>query len=143
MTAAAALSLIVGASSLAYADGMPPYQGSGYAPFSWTGFYIGGNAGYGWDDDRHQIALTNNFGATITTPGLESEGGFAGGQLGYNWQRGTCSWASRRISKPQMLMTAFQGALSMVSTSTPDSASTTSARSAVGSASLSIVCWCM
>jgi outer membrane immunogenic protein len=87
-TAAAALSLIVTTSSLAYADGMPSYPGSGHAPFSWTGFYIGGNAGYGWADDRHDIALTNNFGVTIRAPGVEPEGGFGGGQLGYNWQQG-------------------------------------------------------
>src|SRR5580700_10143588 len=52
--------------------------------FSWTGFYIGGNAGYGW---------TNGSGTLTTATGTESftvsGNGFLGGfQTGYNWQVG-------------------------------------------------------
>ena len=40
------------------------------APFNWTGFYLGLNAGYGWVDS-----------------GGSNPGGFVGGgQIGYNWQ---------------------------------------------------------
>jgi outer membrane immunogenic protein len=53
----------------------------GLHPFSWTGFYIGVNAGYGWSDSSDKFALT-----ATGFHGLEPEGGFGGGQIGYNWQ---------------------------------------------------------
>ena len=51
--------------------------------FTWTGFYVGVNAGYGWN--------TND---SITVGGvrfdLDDEGGFVGGaQVGYNYQIGS------------------------------------------------------
>ncbi len=51
--------------------------------FTWTGFYVGVNAGYGWN--------TND---TITIGGerfdLDDDGGFVGGaQAGYNYQIGS------------------------------------------------------
>ena len=59
------------------------------APWSWTGFYIGGNVGYSWgNSDDSDITLTNTGGATLfTTPGsFNMNGAIAGGQIGYNWQ---------------------------------------------------------
>ncbi len=43
---------------------------------SWTGFYIGGNVGYGW--------------ANVGVDGVSNDltGVIGGGQLGYNWQTG-------------------------------------------------------
>ena len=51
--------------------------------FTWTGFYVGVNAGYGW-----------NANDSITVGGvrfdLDDEGGFVGGaQAGYNYQIGS------------------------------------------------------
>jgi outer membrane immunogenic protein len=50
----------------------PPY----YAPYNWTGFYIGINGGGGWGT------------ADWTGNGFDTAGGLAGGTLGYNWQMG-------------------------------------------------------
>jgi len=50
------------------------------AIYDWTGFYIGVNGGGGWGRDR----ISQAAGAANTNP----SGGFAGGQIGYNWQNG-------------------------------------------------------
>ena len=49
--------------------------------FTWTGFYVGVNAGYGWsNDDFDAIDLADD----------EDDGGFIGGaQVGYNYQIGS------------------------------------------------------
>ena len=46
-------------------------DGPAYVAVDWSGLYVGVNGGYGWSD--------NSF----------YEGGFGGGQIGYNIQRGT------------------------------------------------------
>lgn len=54
------------------------------APYNWTGFYIGGNLGYGW---AHADA-TANIAGTITSGSENLNGVLGGGQLGFNWQTG-------------------------------------------------------
>src|SRR5689334_17433089 len=67
--------------------------------FTWTGFYIGVNGGWafdGWDDDRtgnlvaFSPALAPAVAGGAVAPFLNTrhEGGFGGGQIGYNWQAG-------------------------------------------------------
>jgi outer membrane immunogenic protein len=49
-------------------------------PFSWSGLYIGAHVGYGWSDVDWQSAIP---------PGShDGEGWLAGGQIGYNVQKG-------------------------------------------------------
>ena len=60
------------------------------APYSWTGFYVGGNVGYGWGNNQ-TVNFTDIAGlATIMgTPApitFDPPGLVAGFQLGYNWQ---------------------------------------------------------
>jgi len=78
--AACAGALALGAAVPAQAADLPRpvYKAPpAYIPayFSWTGFYIGLNAGYGW------ARLTDTAGASVDPKGF-----IGGGQIGYNWQ---------------------------------------------------------
>jgi outer membrane immunogenic protein len=68
-------------------------------PFSWTGFYVGVNAGGGWAREDSTLVLGGNwndpaFFALADKPAVEAGGsrgthpsGFTGGgQVGFNWQ---------------------------------------------------------
>lgn len=72
-----------------------------YAPvpvFTWTGFYLGANAGYGFSDNSNfGFGGPLTAGATVVTPstggifgvGSNNRDGFVGGgQIGYNYQVG-------------------------------------------------------
>jgi outer membrane immunogenic protein len=62
----------------------PPMAAPVAAAYGWTGFYIGGNVGYGWSH-----GTTDTFdaaGVLIDTTTHDRNGVFGGGQLGYNWQ---------------------------------------------------------
>ena len=70
-----------------------------YAPvFSWTGFYVGANAGYGWGQ-------LNDPTGTSTE---KLNGAIVGGQVGYNYQMGNfvlgfegdgqASWMNKTVS---------------------------------------------
>lgn len=62
-----------------YKGPAPVYQ----APaFSWTGFYLGINGGYGFGK--------SNWSSTATSGSIDPQGALIGATLGYNWQIG--SW---------------------------------------------------
>jgi outer membrane immunogenic protein len=95
------------AASGALADGMPRYgsvKDAPYvAPFSWTGFYLGVNAGAAWV--QSDVTLTSNpvffgpggVGGPDGPASLDRDGSArfrdtvftGGGQIGANWQMGT------------------------------------------------------
>lgn len=95
-----AASTVLGTPALAadMAVKAPPQPVAAPAPvYSWTGFYIGGNGGYGWKDPT--VAFTPNdhnansascggvYGSTCPAPASFGIGGALGGlQAGYNWQ---------------------------------------------------------
>jgi outer membrane immunogenic protein len=61
--------------------------------YSWTGFYVGANVGYGFGNDRDLMSepigttpVTSEPGSSITPKGV-----IGGVQLGYNWQ-GSPNW---------------------------------------------------
>lgn len=69
----------------------------GYVPAAaWTGFYGGVNGGYGWSgtdstvyaEAIYGLNLANPTVATSAVKSFEKTGGFGGGQIGYNIQRG-------------------------------------------------------
>jgi len=64
----------------------PAYKAPYYvAPFSWTGFYVGINGGYGW-------GTSSWTSGPLTTGNFDLKGGFVGGTLGYNLQTGVWVW---------------------------------------------------
>lgn len=79
-----AVALAIGVSTAAYADGYGPR--SSYTPpyYDWSGIYVGGNGGGGWSD------TTFDFKAAGVLLGAHPTGALAGGQVGFNVQRG--SW---------------------------------------------------
>jgi outer membrane immunogenic protein len=68
--------------------------------YSWTGFYVGGNAGYSWGRSRSDsYYYSTTTGTQIATPPgsvfyspFNVNGAIAGGQVGYNWQIGGSVW---------------------------------------------------
>jgi outer membrane immunogenic protein len=64
----------------------PVYKAPIYvAPFSWTGFYVGINGGYGW-------GKSNWSNAVVSTGDFNIKGPFVGGTVGYNLQTGSWVW---------------------------------------------------
>lgn len=52
--------------------------------YSWTGFYIGGNGG--WGQSNNCVDFVDVAGVFITDGCRSRSGGVAGGQIGYRWQ---------------------------------------------------------
>ena len=83
LASVAALGLV--AAGAASAADLPSRKGPVAAPvymppaFSWTGFYVGANAGYGWGNVNLN-GWANNIG--------DLDGFVGGGQVGYNYQMG-------------------------------------------------------
>jgi len=89
LLAAAPLALAFGVPALGADKAVkaPPYKAPPIAPYTWTGWYIGANAGYGVGQGQGNFA----FGPGTPGPGIETfnampGGGFGGIQLGYNYQ---------------------------------------------------------
>ena len=60
----------------------PPLATPVAAPYTWTGWYIGVNAGYGVGQRQGEFALGPAFETFNAVP----SGAFGGGQLGFNYQ---------------------------------------------------------
>jgi outer membrane immunogenic protein len=89
LLAVAPLGLALGAPALG-ADmpvGPPLIKAPPYSPYSWTGWYVGVNAGYGVGQNQGSLAAPLNVPSPINeTFNAATGGGFGGGQLGYNYQ---------------------------------------------------------
>ena len=76
----------------------PVYKAPPMAPvaYNWTGFYLGGNAGYDWSKSTDTVTAVSgaapgliSFGSVATSLPLDPKGFIGGGQIGYNWQPST------------------------------------------------------
>jgi outer membrane immunogenic protein len=109
LVSTAAAAALLATSLAAQAADLPQ---KAYAPppvmmtvYDWTGFYIGGNAGYG--SSRNCWGRVPVAGAVIPDGCTSSSGGVVGGQMGYRWQMGQVvfglegqgDWASLRASQ--------------------------------------------
>ncbi len=65
------------------------------APYNWSGFYVGGNVGYGWGQAGSDVTLTTFVTTGFLTSGpapvtisdsVKPKGIIGGAQIGYNWQ---------------------------------------------------------
>ena len=99
MASGALVALIVAGPAMAADQGIRAPAPAYAAPVSdWTGFYVGGHAGYGWGHDPFTDSeLPINGGVPgvqvfninpVTITGLDPKGGVYGGHFGYNQQWG-------------------------------------------------------
>lgn len=91
-----AATALVAVSAPAFAADLPSRTMAPAAPiattylpvFTWTGFYVGVNAGYGWTNSEN-VSVTPIGGGIATLFSTSDDGGFTGGgQIGYNMQWG-------------------------------------------------------
>lgn len=115
-----ALALLGGAASAA--DLATKYPVKAVAPvvpvFSWTGFYIGGNVGWGWLNN--DLTLSSPVFGASNTFSVGSANGFVGGlQAGYNWQfannvvlgiEADVEWADLGSNSVTVVPVTYQGA---------------------------------
>jgi outer membrane immunogenic protein len=67
----------------------PVYKAAAEPMFNWSGFYVGGHAGYGWEDVKWENIGTSGFFSPIGSTFDNSPKGALGGvQVGFNWQNG-------------------------------------------------------
>jgi outer membrane immunogenic protein len=101
--ATAAFAAMAASSVASAADMAPRYTKAPPAMvevWNWTGFYIGGNAGYSWGRSNSDVSYFSSVtGAPIVPPpgsitnaSFNMNGAIAGGQAGYNWQTGSWVW---------------------------------------------------
>ena len=68
--------------------------------FTWTGFYVGVNAGYGWNTNDDDVVING------TAFEVDDEGGFVGGAQASSTRSSTSSWlppgrtTCRKASRP-------------------------------------------
>jgi outer membrane immunogenic protein len=95
-TAVATFGFVGAASAADMPVKAPTYRPADVAPYNWTGFYIGGNIGYGWGNSSYSFSADNGAGQGLLNTGIggispqsgsfRANGLIGGGQLGYNWQ---------------------------------------------------------
>jgi len=77
--------------------------------YSWTGFYLGVDGGYGWSSQGSDIVTTNLANAKfLESQGFAVAGGFYGGQVGYDQQFGNVVLGVEADIQKSFIDDAFQ-----------------------------------
>jgi len=88
--AGAAVAVMISAPALAADLGSAPEEVIAIAPISptynWTGAYIGGHIGWGWDQADWTLVDDGFWGFAGTSANLDSDGFLGGAQIGYLYQ---------------------------------------------------------
>jgi outer membrane immunogenic protein len=98
--------------------------------FSWSGCYIGGNAGGAWENASNSLVVANTTPGYFTPaaiPGVNASGtadmnssGFTGGgQVGCNWQSGQTVWGVEVDIESLNQSTSFGGAFRYTTNNAP------------------------
>jgi outer membrane immunogenic protein len=89
---AATVMAVMASGSASAADlGRPIYKApvmSAVPVSNWSGFYIGGHAGYGWGDSDYDFFAGNAYAPAGSSFSHNMDGFMGGGHLGFNWQMG-------------------------------------------------------
>ena len=102
------LASVFGAQAAVAADLLTKASLTPVAAYNWTGWYFGGNIGYGWSklpdpslsyaDPAALVGFGNYFAAGgDVTPNLKPRGAVGGGQIGFNWTI-TPSWVAGLVA---------------------------------------------
>jgi opacity protein-like surface antigen len=142
---AAAAGLAAGSASAADMPVKAPPIAPVYT-WSWTGFYIGGHAGYGWKEN--DFAEVISVVPPVTLGGISSKGSVYGFQAGYNWQYGwwvgglEIDLSSSSISGDSTPVTrTFGGGVSITDIESDDVRYLGSVRARLGFALFQGCCW--
>lgn len=94
-----ALAAVIGGTLAVNAADLRPVYKAPPAPapvaYNWSGFYIGGNVGFGWAESKASRFAVNGMVVPPTPPidpTFDRDGWFGGGQIGWNWQAAGSPW---------------------------------------------------
>jgi len=94
-----ALAIVAGGTLAANAADLRPVYKAAPAPapvaYNWSGFYVGGNVGFGWAESTASRFAVNGMvvpPAPPIDPTFDRDGWFGGGQIGWNWQAPGSPW---------------------------------------------------
>jgi outer membrane immunogenic protein len=89
LVSAATLAIMTGgalAADLPNVKGPPVFTPPPPPAFSWSGFYIGGQAGYQWGTSNPYLVTEPGDVFSATIPSYDDQGVVGGGHVGFNWQ---------------------------------------------------------
>ncbi len=114
-TAAIAISILISSSAAFAADlaTKPIEPTAPLSAFSWTGFYVGAQAGYTWTTSKLNLIQPGHNVSPWATADLDTKGALLGAYGGYNYQFGNnivlgfdadADWTDAKTNSPGLLV---------------------------------------